>query len=109
MPSISVRVQNGKVYQSLSKLGDALPGLINDDLEAVLDEARDEMAQPGSPIAYPVRWDSEKQRRAYFATDGFGAGIPYSRTGGYGAGYVDEKTGYQTRRQLTPYTRQPQG
>jgi hypothetical protein len=26
------------------------------------------------------RWKSEKQRRAYFATDGFGSGIPYTRT-----------------------------
>lgn len=25
-------------------------------------------------------WTSEKQRRAYFATNGFGHGIPYSRT-----------------------------
>jgi len=29
-----------------------------------------------------VDWTSERQRRAYFATDGFGAGIPYKRTGG---------------------------
>jgi hypothetical protein len=26
------------------------------------------------------RWKSEKQRRAFFATDGFGKGIPYERT-----------------------------
>ena len=29
----------------------------------------------------PYKWQSEKQRRAYFATDGFGGGIPYQRTG----------------------------
>lgn len=28
-----------------------------------------------------VRWTTEKQRRAFFATDGFGHGIPYRRTG----------------------------
>ena len=28
----------------------------------------------------PYQWQSEKQRRAYFATDGFGGGIPYQRT-----------------------------
>lgn len=28
----------------------------------------------------PYKWQSEKQRRAYFATDGFGGGIPYKRT-----------------------------
>ena len=38
------------------------------------------------PPSYPprwVNWDSEKQRRAFFATNGFGRGIPTSRTGTY--------------------------
>lgn len=30
---------------------------------------------------YPIEWQSERQRRAFFATDGFGRGIPYRRTG----------------------------
>ncbi len=34
--------------------------------------------EPG-PVAYPFLWASEKQRRAFFATDGFGQGIPYRR------------------------------
>ena len=28
----------------------------------------------------PYKWTSEKQRRAFFATDGFGGGIPHERT-----------------------------
>ena len=36
---------------------------------------------PGKPH-YPIRWTSERQRRAYFATNGFGRGIPSTRTGG---------------------------
>jgi hypothetical protein len=36
--------------------------------------------EPG-PVHHPIRWKSERQRRAYFATDGFGQGIPYQRTG----------------------------
>lgn len=39
------------------------------------------------PSQYPIEWTSEKQRRAYFATDGFGAGIPYKRTGGLAAAW----------------------
>lgn len=39
---------------------------------------------PG-PVAYAdqgrLRWKSERQRRAFFATNGFGGGIPYRRTG----------------------------
>lgn len=36
--------------------------------------------QPGTAVR-PRDWQSERQRRAYFATNGFGAGIPYRRTG----------------------------
>lgn len=35
--------------------------------------------EPGKP-KYPIRWTSERQRRAYFATKGFGRGIPTRRT-----------------------------
>jgi hypothetical protein len=35
--------------------------------------------KPGKP-KYPIKWKSERQRRAFFATDGFGRGIPTKRT-----------------------------
>jgi hypothetical protein len=38
------------------------------------------LGTPPGPVVYPIEWTSEKQRRAFFATDGFGAGIPYERT-----------------------------
>jgi hypothetical protein len=41
------------------------------------------MRGQGKKITYPVKWDSAKQRRAYFATKGFGRGIPTQRTGAY--------------------------
>lgn len=31
-------------------------------------------------VYYPFVWTTEKQRRAFFATNGFGKGIPYNRT-----------------------------
>lgn len=37
-------------------------------------------AQPG-PVKLSIQWTSEKQRRAFFATNGFGSGIPYQRSG----------------------------
>ncbi len=39
------------------------------------------------PEDYPLEWTSEKQQRAYFVTDGFGAGIPYRRTHEYVQGW----------------------
>lgn len=46
-----------------------------DHIQAVV---RD-LAEPPGPVRYPIRWASEKQRKAYFATNGFGKGIPYKR------------------------------
>jgi len=40
----------------------------------------DLMFVPGK-VKYPIQWTTEKQRRAFFATDGFGGGIPTMRTG----------------------------
>lgn len=34
---------------------------------------------PGAPI-YPIRWKSQRQRRAFFASNGFGKGIPTKRS-----------------------------
>ncbi len=49
---------------------------VNANRDALLARLRTE---PGA-VVYPIRWTSERQRRAYFATNGFGAGIPYRRT-----------------------------
>jgi hypothetical protein len=38
-------------------------------------------------VKYPIRWKSERQRRAFFASNGFGSGIPYRRTGALKRGW----------------------
>jgi len=49
--------------------------------------------QPG-PVKRPIRWTSACQRCAFFATNGFGRGIPTKRTGklveAWRVEYVDE-------------------
>jgi len=45
----------------------------------------------------PYQWQSEKQRRAYFASDGFGGGIPYQRTGSMSDGWTYSNTSDWTR------------
>lgn len=42
--------------------------------------ARELTPYPGKP-RYPLRWKSARQRRAFFASRGFGRGIPAQRTG----------------------------
>jgi hypothetical protein len=47
------------------------------------------LRQAGSPVSYPLKWKMRSvgdklvsiQRKAFFATNGFGKGIPYKRTG----------------------------
>lgn len=47
----------------------------------------------------PYQWQSDRQRRAYFASNGFGGGIPYQRTNALQKGWESEARmdGYQTR------------
>jgi len=107
MTSIAVHVESGQVQQSLTRLGEAIPHVVNADIEEALNNAKYDLQQPGPPITYPVHWDSEKQRRAYFATDGFGAGIPYKRTGKYEGGWEVKQTGTGTAREFTISNRVP--
>lgn len=48
-------------------------------LEESAQNIQRKMAEPGKPIRYPVNWDSVRQRKAFFASNGFGEGIPYRR------------------------------
>ena len=60
----------------------------------------------------PYQWQSEKQRRAYFATNGFGGGIPYRRTGTLKNSWEVKETrgGYQNQIVNTsPYSQFVQG
>ena len=38
-------------------------------------------------VKYPIDWTTIRQQRAFFATRGFGKGIPYQRTGALNAGW----------------------
>jgi hypothetical protein len=39
------------------------------------------LAEMPGPPKRPIQWTSEKQRQAFFASNGFGGGIPHIRTG----------------------------
>jgi hypothetical protein len=96
---VTVKVTGGKkVYQSMVKLGESIDTIVNADIEKQMNAAMKELQRPGKHITYPVKWDSERQRRAFFATDGFGAGIPYKRTGRYSKSFKVVKTGKGARR-----------
>jgi hypothetical protein len=60
-------------------------------LQETAENVKSRMSEAGKPVTYPINWDSEKQRRAFFASDGFGGGIPYQRTGQYEASWTVER------------------
>lgn len=62
--------------------------------------------QPGAPH-YPLRWMSERQRRAYFATNGFGHGIPYQRTGALAQGWHVEYAPFDNGGGITIWNNAP--
>ncbi len=51
------------------------------DVNAVLDKTLRLLRTPPGPVRSPLRWTSERQRRAFFASEGFGRGIPTRRSG----------------------------
>jgi hypothetical protein len=68
---------------------------VGDDVYAlntrILNQLRPQMLQelqtyPGR-VKYPIQWTSDRQRRAFFASNGFGAGIPYRRTNALARGW----------------------
>lgn len=82
-------------YDAFTKLKTELPeamvevdDLMSSFLGDIIEEIRKRMSMPGDPITYPVQWDTDKQRRAFFASKGFGAGIPYHRTGEHANGWI---------------------
>lgn len=68
------------ILADFSMVMETIAGDVNTAIEEpMLAELRYE--PPG--VYYPFVWASLKQMRAYFASDGFGAGIPYQRTHRY--------------------------
>lgn len=74
------------VFTAIQEQAQRLPALVKRGLPRVTRPIDKRMlgeltAEP--PVWEGKRdWQTERQRRAFFATDGFGHGIPYRRTGG---------------------------
>lgn len=62
-----------------TKFKRTVDGLAAQVAEEMTPYAQSLFAPPG-PVARPIQWTTERQRRAFFATNGFGKGIPTKRT-----------------------------
>lgn len=85
------------VRQGLEDLEREIPRIGKRRIYNMMLRVRTRLRTPAPRPSYPINWDSEKQRRAYFATNGFGRGIPYRRNGRYEGGWdiVPTETGYR--------------
>jgi hypothetical protein len=56
-------------------------------LRSLAERVQKRMQVPGKRIRYPIDWDSVRQMIAFFASNGFGKGIPYRRSNRYKDGW----------------------
>lgn len=76
-------VVTGNAQEALRRLQERIIAFNAEAKEQSIEEVIDVVGKPGEKPEYPIKWDSVKQRKAFFATHGFGGGIPYKRTGAY--------------------------
>lgn len=94
------------VRMGLEDLKTELPRVGAARMYAAMQRAQTELRKPGKRPTYPIKWETERQRRAYFATNGFGGGIPSHRTGKYEKGFqIRRNTNGYALFNRTPYTK----
>lgn len=69
------------VRKGLQDLRAEVPKIGKATIYSRLDIAKRELNKPAKKITYPVNWDTQEQKIAYFNSGGFGKGIPYVPTG----------------------------
>lgn len=84
MIRIEVRVDTD-VLDAIADAARKAPGLMNTVYKRRVRSLRSRMLTElrivPPPPNYPIKWKTARQRRAFFASNGFGRGIPTQRTG----------------------------
>lgn len=98
IPVIRFSLKNATlVRKGLENLRKKIPLISKSRMRAMTIEIRDIMRKAGKKrpawngSSY-INWDSKRQRRAYFASDGFGGGIPSRRKGVHKKGWKVQAT-----------------
>lgn len=92
MPAIELRSNATIVRMGLEDLTAEIPQVGRLQLYRTLQRVQKRMRTPGKKPTYPIPWVSKKQMRAFFASDGFGRGIPTKRSNEYVRGWQIAKT-----------------
>lgn len=92
MTSISIRSKHKLVKRNLEVLRGSYKKIGKYRLAEVAAEIKRRMQTPGGKVKRPIRWASLLQKLAYFASNGFGGGIPTIRKHVYERGWKSETT-----------------
>ena len=79
--SVTVNKTAQLVRKGLEDLAAETPKIGRQTIYDQLVKAKTDLSKPAKKITYPVNWDTQKQKIAFFLSDGFGKGIPYVPTG----------------------------
>ena len=80
MTQLSIKVKGELVRKGLQDFSAEVPKVGRRQIYNTLIRIQRRMSKSGKRPTYPIKWDSDKQRKAFFASDGFGRGIPSVRT-----------------------------
>lgn len=87
MPSLKVQSNAKIVRKGLEALKVEPPKIARARMYDALLRAQRRLKQPGKKAIHPVPWVTIKQKRAFYASEGFGGGIPHVRRGLYQKGF----------------------
>lgn len=96
MPAVSLQVTSKLVRKGLENLRKKIPLISRTRIYEVAKAIRKEMSAVVPKPTYPIKWDSVKQRIAYFATDAFT--IKGRRPKGYKNTHIPYKRTHATRK-----------
>lgn len=88
---MTIKTQSAElVRKGLADLGAEIPKIARKDIYDMMREIRKTMRTPGRPPTYPIRWDSDKQRRFVLAMLRAKGNLPYHRTNALPSGWQIE-------------------
>jgi hypothetical protein len=91
---MTVKATGAEIVRSgLADIGAEVPRIARKDIYDMMTEVRRIMQTPGKRISYPVKWDSDKQRRYVIAMLRSKNNLPYNRTDGLPKGWKIENVG----------------
>lgn len=80
---LSVQVQGTLVRNGLQNLDAEIPKVSRLVIYRGSQRIIQRMKRPGAKPNHPINWVSPRQRKAFFASAGFGGGVPHRRRGDY--------------------------